>query len=128
VGDTKMRVPSKVWRAAANASAVIRSILLQVTAASLAHREQCRAPFVVLVRRCLLGATVQRSSVCRLAGGWLGSAREAWLSTGQMHEKLNALRRGAVGAGGEYTPQVNAHVLYSAWLSMCRIWTELQHC
>ena len=34
------------------------------------------------------------------------SAYAAFQASGQMHEKYDAERPGAVGAGGEYTPQV----------------------
>ena len=37
---------------------------------------------------------------------WLNANREAYERTGFMHEKLDALRPGAVGGGGEYDPQL----------------------
>ncbi|KAK7239607.1 alpha,alpha-trehalase [Aureococcus anophagefferens] len=37
---------------------------------------------------------------------WLDANREAYERTGFMHEKLDALRPGAVGGGGEYDPQL----------------------
>jgi hypothetical protein len=47
---------------------------------------------------------------CMHSGSWLASNWEAYLATGQMHEKYDAYRPGMRGAGGEYTPQVSVPI------------------
>ncbi len=42
----------------------------------------------------------------QLAGAYIDATHTAWCRTGHMHEKYDARVVGAVGGGGEYSPQV----------------------